>query len=97
MLSNQKIALITGATSGIGKACANIYAQNGYNIIITGRRLERLSQIKNDLESKYDIQVTTLNFDVRNKDEVSNTPTIIFFNICFLLYHYPGSCSNLYY
>ncbi|MFC5283068.1 SDR family NAD(P)-dependent oxidoreductase [Pedobacter alpinus] len=72
MLSNQKIALITGATSGIGKACATIYAQNGFDLIITGRRLERLNELKNDLESKHAIKVTTLNFDVRNKEEVSN-------------------------
>lgn len=72
MLSNKKIALITGATSGIGKACAQIYAQNGFDIIITGRRLERLNQLKTDLELKYANKVTTLNFDVRNKDEVNS-------------------------
>ena len=48
----DKIVLITGATSGIGKACAYLYAKNGANIIITGRREERLISIKNDIEIK---------------------------------------------
>lgn len=68
----SKIALITGATSGIGKACAEIYAQNGFNLIITGRRLERLTAFKNQLESDYAIKVQTLCFDVRNRNEVEN-------------------------
>ncbi|MAC94555.1 MAG: NAD(P)-dependent oxidoreductase [Flavobacteriales bacterium] len=66
----NKIALITGATSGIGKACAELYAKNQYNIIITGRREERLSQLKAELESTYSVEVLSLCFDVRSNDEV---------------------------
>ncbi len=63
----QKIVLITGATSGIGKATAKVFAKNGYDIIITGRRKERLKQIKLRLEQKYAIKVLSLCFDVRDK------------------------------
>jgi len=66
----KKTALITGASSGIGKACAELYAKNQYNIIITGRREERLSQLKAELESTYSVEVLSLCFDVRSNDEV---------------------------
>ncbi len=66
----NKIVLITGATSGIGEACAEIYAQNGANLIITGRRYDRLAVIKEKLENKYDIQVTSYCFDTRHRDAV---------------------------
>ncbi len=65
-----KIAFITGATSGIGKASAHIFAKNNYNIIITGRRKERLDELSHHLKGKYAIDVLTLNFDVRNREEV---------------------------
>lgn len=64
------IALITGATSGIGKSTAEIFAKNGYNVIITGRRQERLAEFKNHLESNYKIKVHTLCFDIRKLAEV---------------------------
>ncbi|MFM7728709.1 MAG: SDR family NAD(P)-dependent oxidoreductase, partial [Flavobacteriales bacterium] len=51
------IALITGATSGFGKATAERFAREGWNIIITGRREERLIQLKNELEAAHSIQV----------------------------------------
>ena len=66
----NKIALITGATAGFGKAIADIFAKNNYNLIITGRRAERLSEIKQDLESKHPINILTLSFDVRKLEEV---------------------------
>ena len=47
----KKIALITGATSGIGEACARKFAEGGYNLILTGRRENKLIQIKEELES----------------------------------------------
>ena len=53
-----KLVLITGATSGIGRACAEIYAQNGANLIITGRRDDRLAQIQNELENKYSATIS---------------------------------------
>jgi len=61
--------MITGATSGFGRALANKFAQNGYNIIITGRRKERLDDVEKEL-SAYKVKVLTLNFDVRKRYEV---------------------------
>jgi NADP-dependent 3-hydroxy acid dehydrogenase YdfG len=66
----RSIVLITGATSGIGRACAVKFAQNEFDVIITGRRKDRLDTLKKDLESNYNIKVLTLNFDVRNRDNV---------------------------
>jgi NADP-dependent 3-hydroxy acid dehydrogenase YdfG len=66
----SKIALITGATSGFGKATAEIFASNKYNVIITGRRKDRLDELKKDLEEKHGIKVHVLGFDVRNREEV---------------------------
>lgn len=65
---DRKIALITGATSGIGKATAYEFAKHGIKLILCGRRQERLNEIENDL--KFKTQVLTLNFDVCNKDAV---------------------------
>jgi 3-hydroxy acid dehydrogenase / malonic semialdehyde reductase len=66
----NKTVFITGATSGIGKACAEKFAANHFNIIITGRREELLKKVKNTLEEKYKIVVTILCFDVQNKTAV---------------------------
>lgn len=60
-----KIALITGATSGIGEATAIEFARHQYNLIITGRRAGRLIELAKKLTEKYDVQVQTLIFDVR--------------------------------
>ncbi len=65
----KPIALITGATSGFGKATARRFAREGWNIIITGRREERLLRLKNELESAYSNHVHTLVFDVQSLDE----------------------------
>ncbi len=62
-----KTVLITGATSGIGYATARIFAKNGYRLILTGRRKDRLEEIKQKLIKKYGIEVTTLCFDIRNQ------------------------------
>jgi NADP-dependent 3-hydroxy acid dehydrogenase YdfG/Tfp pilus assembly protein PilF len=69
-LDNQKTVLITGATSGIGQATAQIFAQNGYRIIITGRRTERLSALQAVLEAEFHVEVLTLAFDVREQKAV---------------------------
>ncbi len=61
----RKIALITGATSGIGKATAVQFAKQGYDLIITGRRKKRLDEVKDRLRLKYGSKVKSLNFDVR--------------------------------
>jgi 3-hydroxy acid dehydrogenase / malonic semialdehyde reductase len=67
----QKIVLITGATSGIGAACASVFAANGWNIIITGRRTERLTALQKKLEKKYGIRCLPLTFDVQNRAAVA--------------------------
>ena len=66
----NKTALITGATSGIGRAVADIFAENKYNLIVTGRRSERLQELKAALEQQHGIEVLALCFDVRDNDEV---------------------------
>ncbi|MBF0977208.1 MAG: SDR family oxidoreductase [Bacteroidetes bacterium] len=66
----NKTALITGATSGIGRAVADIFAENKYNLIVTGRRSERLQELKAALERQHGIGVLALCFDVRDNDEV---------------------------
>jgi NADP-dependent 3-hydroxy acid dehydrogenase YdfG len=66
---NRKI-LITGASSGFGKAIATRFAQNGDDCIITGRRNDRLEELCSDLESKYNVAIYTLCFDVQDKDAV---------------------------
>jgi 3-hydroxy acid dehydrogenase / malonic semialdehyde reductase len=66
----SKTVFITGATSGIGKACAEKFAINNFNIIITGRREGLLASVKKELEYKYNVSVTTLCFDVQNKEAV---------------------------
>ena len=68
----SKTVFITGGTSGIGRACAEKFAQNNYDIIITGRREILLEEVKKDIETKYNVNVKTLCFDVRNKEEVFN-------------------------
>ena len=67
----RKLVFITGATSGIGLATAKIFAKNGYNLVITGRRSERLKEVSEKLVRKYGIQVKTLCFDIRHNDEVT--------------------------
>jgi len=65
-----QIALITGATAGIGEACAKLFAKQKFNLILTGRRVERLESIKAYLENEYGVEVIALTLDVRNKVEV---------------------------
>ncbi len=71
----RKIILITGATSGIGKASAHIFAKNGYDVIITGRRNERLLELSKNLKSSYNVDVLSLCFDVKNKEKVKQSIT----------------------
>lgn len=63
-----KTALITGATSGIGKATAALFAKQGFKLILCGRRQERLKQLQNELGR--DTAIFALNFDVRNREDV---------------------------
>ncbi len=62
----EKIVMITGVTSGIGKATAMLFAKRGYHLIITGRRQERLLELADKLKRKYVINVKALCFDIRD-------------------------------
>lgn len=66
------IVLITGASAGIGKACANLFAENGHDVIITGRRKEILDDLKLGLETAYNVDVLALSFDIQDKNAVLN-------------------------
>ena len=73
----NKIVLITGATSGIGKACAIKYAAAGYHLIITGRRADRLTALKAELEKTNGIKVLALDFDVQDRKAVEENLTTL--------------------
>lgn len=64
----KQYVFISGASSGIGKSCAEKFAQNGYNLIITGRRLDKLETLKTQL-NHFNIDIRLLNFDVRQFEE----------------------------
>lgn len=68
----SKIVLITGATAGIGLSTAHLFAKNNFNLIITGRRKDRLDELERELRSGYKIKVLSLNFDVRKLNEVED-------------------------
>ncbi len=68
----QKIILITGATSGFGKAIAEKFSANGWYCIITGRRKKLLAEIKNDLMSKYKNKILDLNFDISDEKSIDD-------------------------
>lgn len=63
----KKIVMVTGATSGIGEACARKFASGGYNVIITGRRGEKLDTLRQELESM-GAEVLAMQFDVRERE-----------------------------
>jgi NADP-dependent 3-hydroxy acid dehydrogenase YdfG len=75
----SKIILVTGASSGFGKAIATKFAAGGWNVILTGRRKEKLEALAKALESNYGIKTLCLNFDVQDKkavfDNLQNLPT----------------------
>ena len=68
---SKRIALITGATSGIGEATARLLSKNNFNLILCGRRKERLNDLQKELS--IETQVTTLTFDVRDRNAVEET------------------------
>jgi len=74
-----KIALITGASAGIGEACAELFARENYNLVLTGRRLDRLEKLAGRLNKKYNTEVAVCAFDVRDREQVisnfENLPT----------------------
>lgn len=67
----NKIVLITGATSGIGEATALLLSRHNFDLILTGRRAEKLKKLKQKIESESDTRVLTLNFDIRNRQETT--------------------------
>ena len=67
-----KIALITGATSGIGHETSKILAENGFDLIITGRSKDLLIKVKNEIESSFKNKILALNFDVSDQKQVKD-------------------------
>lgn len=67
----KKIAFITGATSGIGQACAQKFAASGYNLIINGRNTDKLNEMRETL-TQSGVEVLTLPFDVRDREATRN-------------------------
>ncbi len=65
-----KWTFITGATAGIGKAIAKIFADSGSNLVINGRRKNRLEELKQELEKHNNIEVALASFDVRDRKSV---------------------------
>ena len=66
-MTEKKIVLITGASSGIGEGCARKFAMNGYRLILNGRNVEKLNAVKKELEEKFGADVYLLPFDVRDR------------------------------
>ena len=66
----DKTAFITGATSGIGRATASLFAKNGINLILCGRRQDRLEELQSELGRSTKVHI--LNFDVRDKEDVKD-------------------------
>jgi NADP-dependent 3-hydroxy acid dehydrogenase YdfG len=72
----SKIALITGATAGIGEACARLFAQQKYDLILLARREERLKSVAEELRTEFGIELKTLVADVRDKEAVQKLETL---------------------
>jgi len=72
-LLKNKIAFITGASSGIGKACAEEFAKEGASLILSARRNEQLHEFSESLKKQYKVKVHILKLDVRNLDEVKKS------------------------
>ncbi|MFW6275842.1 MAG: SDR family NAD(P)-dependent oxidoreductase [bacterium] len=74
----KKTAIITGATAGIGEATAILMAENNFNLVLTGRRKEKLEALKHQIEKETGCEILTLNFDIRSRSEtvkaVKNLP-----------------------
>jgi serine 3-dehydrogenase len=72
MKLSNKTVLITGASSGIGRACAEICASEGARLILLARRRERLNEIASELRNKYESEIILATCDVRSRDQVEN-------------------------
>jgi NADP-dependent 3-hydroxy acid dehydrogenase YdfG len=71
----NRIVFITGGSAGIGKACAMAFAEEGANLLLAARRVERLKELAEELIGKHKIKVKTIKLDVRNRNEVKDTLT----------------------
>lgn len=69
----SKIVFITGASAGIGKACAESFAKAGSNLLLAARRIDKLTKFAEELHSKYQIEVIVFKLDVRNFDDVKTS------------------------
>lgn len=72
-MNNKKLAFISGATSGIGKAAAILFAQNNWDLVISGRRKPRLEELTRDLETSYGVTVLPLCFDIADRAALRNS------------------------
>jgi 3-hydroxy acid dehydrogenase / malonic semialdehyde reductase len=72
-LLKYKITLITGASSGIGKACAEVFAKEKSNLILTARRIERITTLAKKLEKEHGIKTKCIKLDVRDYEQVEKT------------------------
>ena len=70
---NNKNVLITGASSGIGEACAYAFAREGCSLVLIARREKHLQNIKNDIEKKYNAQIEIVTLDITKKEKVFST------------------------
>ena len=70
---DEKVIFITGATSGIGEATAKAFAAEGANVILTGRRKDRLQNLSDFILKKFNVKTLTIQLDVRNKNEVEES------------------------
>jgi NADP-dependent 3-hydroxy acid dehydrogenase YdfG len=66
----NKIAFITGASAGIGKACAEVFAREGFNLILTARRIEKLEKLAEEIKEDFDVEVKIIQMDVRIKEDI---------------------------
>lgn len=69
----DKTVFITGASSGIGKECAIVFASSGANLLLAARRIEQLNELSNELAEKYNIKVKAFQLDVRNNSDVEKS------------------------
>ncbi|MFZ4592425.1 MAG: SDR family NAD(P)-dependent oxidoreductase, partial [Ignavibacteria bacterium] len=68
----KKNVFVTGASSGIGKACAEAFAALGANLLICARRIDRIEKLANELHKKYKVKVFAFELDVRNFEDVQD-------------------------